>query len=78
MKFTAENTAILADTDCPSDWDRDDLLAYAQEAARRIQALEAAVSRAVLWVETAAETIESLAGDDDDGERANAREQVAN
>jgi hypothetical protein len=32
-----QNTSILADGDCPSDWDRDDLLEYAQEAAGRLQ-----------------------------------------
>lgn len=35
-KLTPINLAILADTDCPSDWERDDLLEFAQEAAREI------------------------------------------
>jgi hypothetical protein len=31
-------TSLLADGDCPSDWERDDLLEYAQEAAKRLRA----------------------------------------
>jgi DNA-binding FadR family transcriptional regulator len=35
-KLTDVNLSILADTDCPSDWEREDLLEFAQEAAREI------------------------------------------
>jgi hypothetical protein len=35
-KLTDVNLSILADTDCPSDWEREDVLEFAQEAAREI------------------------------------------
>jgi len=41
--LTDVNLSILADTDCPSDWEREDLLQFAQEAARAIVALRKAV-----------------------------------
>lgn len=44
-KLTDVNLSILADTDCPSDWEREDLLEFAQEAAREILALRAQRSR---------------------------------
>lgn len=58
-KLTPVNISILADTDCPSDWDRDDLLEFAQEAARRIQALEAALDDGISAVEHAAHPVAS-------------------
>lgn len=43
MRLTDVNISILADTDIPADWEREDILEFSQEAARHILNLEAAL-----------------------------------
>ena len=50
--LTDVNLSILADTDCPSDWEREDLLQFAQEAARAILALREAVNKADVYIDS--------------------------